>query len=690
MKSKLKHFGVSLICGILAITGLSMTACNGDSASLQPVNPVPTPENPNPSQPVPTEPLKEDSWRVISPDGTLGATVYLDQGKLYYYVQKGNVPVVNVSELGMDLKNSGMSLLEYKKSESSRITGEYDAISGKSAHVTYDCNQTVITFDGWGDFLLDVAVRAYDDGYAFRYSVYEKDGKSGELTVKEEKSQFALPEDSMTWSEMYNSSMDSKETYSYEEPWMGKRAKNLNYVDIPMPILYRAGKTDVYSLITESQLVGSGFYGSYMYVKAENETKGIFNMKHATAGNPETDNVISYPFTSPWRLGITGDLNTVVESDLVEKLYDDAEYWKPDNYDGLTEEEKEIYEYDWVEPGVTAWNWLVYQDKKAQSDWDLQKSYVDLAAEMGWKYSILDGGWNTGLDIEKCKALTAYAHEKGVKVIAWCDALRDFANGNKDLLVATLEQWKEMGIDGIKIDFFDGQNTTREKFSNEDVGNIKWYETIYQETAKLKMVVNCHGCNKPTGERRVYPNVINREAILGEEMYKHTTKLTGETVVNQLFTRGVIGPTDFTPVVNPLNSNFTKGAQMALAVLFESGQPSMADFEAAYRETVINDFYKSIPAAREKTVFLGGLPGEYFVQAVKAGDDWFVGGINAFVQNSHSVDFSFLGEGNFKADCFIDDGKGGIQKYPFELTKDSALPMDMSANGGFAIKIKKI
>ena len=52
------------------------------------------------------------------------------------------------------------------------------------------------------------------------------------------------------------------------------------------------------------------------------------------------------------------------------------------------------------------------------------------------------------------------------------------------------------------------------EFQGEDTEMIKWYETVYQECAKLKLVVNCHGSNKPTGERRIYPNVICREGSL--------------------------------------------------------------------------------------------------------------------------------------------------------------------------------
>ena len=38
-------------------------------------------------------------------------------------------------------------------------------------------------------------------------------------------------------------------------------------------------------------------------------------------------------------------------------------------FDQLTPEEQKIYDYDWVEPGVTIWSWLMYPD--SQSDMEL-------------------------------------------------------------------------------------------------------------------------------------------------------------------------------------------------------------------------------------------------------------------------------------------------------------------------------
>ena len=76
-----------------------------------------------------------------------------------------------------------------------------------------------------------------------------------------------------------------------------------------------------------------------------------------------------------------------------------------------------------------------------------------------------------------------------------------------------------------------------------------------------------------------------------------------------MFIRTVVGPTDFTPVVDPLSNGLTKAQQMALAVLYESGVNTMADVRSAYLDSEVRDFYMSVPALRDETLFLGGEPG---------------------------------------------------------------------------------
>ena len=108
-----------------------------------------------------------------------------------------------------------------------------------------------------------------------------------------------------------------------------------------------------------------------------------------------------------------------------------------------------------------------------------------------------------------------------------------------------------------------------------------------KECAKRKMVVNCHGSNKPTGERRIYPNVLNREGIKGNE----NKSVDAATIVNSMFTRMVVGPTDFTPTVDPLSKGMTIGSQIACSVLYESGLPSMADHPQTYARADINELF---------------------------------------------------------------------------------------------------
>ena len=643
--NKLKKLICIMLVGVVSVTAMAFGGCSGSNEQ---------------------SPQNRGTWKVVSPDKTISATVVMNgDGELSYSVNKGDTEVVKQSALGFAIKEDDFRILTFDKANSRKIQGSYENKSGKHKEVSYDCNETTLTFKGW-KFYLDITMRAYDDGYAFRYGIRAIDGSSGTLTVLAEKTEFSLPENASLWTQPYKSSSTQGEYFAYENPYVYRNVKSLGGEILAMPVLYQVGSDDVYSLITESELIGSGFYGSFLAEEENNYGTGVLQTVHTPAGCSENYNNVEYPFTSPWRIGITGTMNTVVGSELIEKVYDDVEAWKPDNYDELTEEEKQIYSYDWVEPGICAWSWLRYEKSEDQHNWTLQKQYVDLAADMGWKYTILDGGWNSDFDETKFLDFMDYANKKGVKVIVWCDALRSFANGNKSILEYNLDTWQSYGIAGIKIDFFSGETVKNPTHQGEDIDTVKWYEIVYQECAKRKMVVNAHGSNKPTGERRKYPNVINREGIYGNEFAAVDSTVT----VNHLFTRAILGASDFTPVVNPRNEGLTVAHQMALAVLFESGLPSMADFAEVYYDDTIMDFYKAIPSIRDEIVFLGGEPDYYYCAAIKAGDDWFVACVNSVSKSKVEIDFSFLGAGNYITD-FYTDSEDGVVKTQKEISSSS-------------------
>lgn len=644
-------------------------------------------------------------WTTVSPDGTIDATVVQDAyGEITLSVKKGDDYVLRPSAIGLDIEEDDFGFLTFQRKATESASGSYDNISGKVAHVDYTYNQTTVTFKAW-NFVLDVVVRCYDDGYALRYNVRKTDGSEGYMTVNTEKTAYTLPEESTIWGQKvkYSSTKNGLNFFSYEENYTKINADSLVSTDYyGYPVMYNVPDTDYYSLISESELIGSNFYGSVLKAPVGTEGEYILKTEHSPAGAKIDDNQVAYPFESPWRVGIIGDMKTVQESELIETVYYSGEedytdlYWKPDNYDELSAEEQAIYDYDWVDADLGAWSWLANGGANSQYNYALHRDYLNLAVQMGWKYVVLDANWGVNQTSEHLvtKQFCQEANALGIKVLVWYDSLNNFGNGDIEVLKAKLDHCVSLGISGLKIDFFDGQRTSGQTHQGEDIETIQWYETIYQECAKRKMVVNCHGCNKPTGERVKYPNVINREAVKGNE----NKKIAASDTINLLFLRGVIGPSDFTPVVNPLSANLTYAHQLAMSVLFESGLPSMADLPEAYLGTNVQEFFTTLPALRDKTVYLGGRLDSHYMAAVKGGDYWYVGVANSIVEQDLTIDFSFLDDdGTYVAEIYADkqdaetaseNGKSLVIS-TITVTKESKETFHILEKGGLAIRLYK-
>ena len=127
---------------------------------------------------------------------------------------------------------------------------------------------------------------------------------------------------------------------------------------------------------------------------------------------------------------------------------------------------------------------------------------------------------------------------------------------------------------------------------------------------------------------------------------------------------------------------------MALAVLFETGCPVMADTAEVYRDPQINSFYQSVPALRDDTLFLCGEPDMYYCAAIKSGDDWFVAGINTILPTEVSLDFSFLDGGDYTATFYVNaEDINQVDKTTKIINAQSDETIQMRRNGGFVIHL---
>lgn len=668
-----KRFWALCVLAVVFLLTFALAACDTDT-------PDPTPPD-NKDKP---------SWTLTSPDGTITLDVYFANGQIAYSVAKGDVTVVEKSNIGMATDKCEFVDLTFVESQTDSKTISYTNVSGKTKQVTTSYKQNILTF-AEGDYTLDVVFRTYNDGYAFRYNIRKADGSEGDFTVTDELTHFALPGNAKTYAMAVVTIvglLGGDEYYSYEDKYQYRSYKNLTNEQLGFPVLYsvKSGDDEVYSLITEADIYGREYHGSALQLDGTDGLKTI----HMPACGSEVSMKASYPFTSPWRVAVVGGPDTMVESTLVEDVYDEIEPWKPDDYDSLSEEEKQIYTYDWVKPGAAAWSYLNFDGdpakQAAQSNLELQRQYVDAIADLGWTWLVLDAGWDTGSFTEKVFVdFVQYANAKGVHIMVWADSYSSFYTRTQTS--ATLAKWAKWGIEGVKIDFFDGQGAPymSDKWKLESQQSLDdHYEMFYQEAAKYKMVVDCHGCNKPTGERRQYPHVINREAVRGYEFKNVDSKQTAYLP----FTRSSIGPTDFTPAIIPyLSGTVTVAHNMGLAVTLESGMPTFSDMPDHFTSGEYLDFYRNLPVVWDETKLVTADLGDYVVIARRSGNKWYVG-CTASYAGTIDVDLSFLGEGNFTARIWQDSEYNKVSQSSQSVTSTSKLSLTVQKGGGFTMIIE--
>ena len=590
------------------------------------------------------------TWSLPSPGGELKIVFARDKyGRLSYKVANGESVVLPNGTVGVqtDLCDFTLGLKYVGESKVTEKKETYKAISGKRSEVLDHYKEQTLTFEKDG-YYFDVILRAYDDGFAYRFAIRAENGNRVAMVVHEETSAYTLEAGAKVYCAIVTAGeLDVR--FNYETSYTEHKIEKLENRYVAYPILYTTDNKN-YVLLSESELYMDSYAGSM--------TQGIGNNTLKMHWAPVVHEVvINTDFTSPWRFGIAGDLGTIVESDMTEKLC-----------------ERTDEDYSWVEPGVTAWMWLS-EGYDGQSNFKRILEYVDLASEFGWKYLILDEGWqprstSSGKAYEGYYSwfpgLVQYAESKGVGLIAWVKYIDLNTTERLDLL----DEFASVGIKGIKADFFD----------NEDQATMDQMKAIYERCAKLKLVVNCHGANKPTGERVYWPNILNREAVNGEEYGGYDSY----NLTVWPFTRGVLGPMDLTPRLNTTGS-VTNGAQLAMNIVFECGIPCMASSVEEYRESVAKPLLMNLPAAWDDTKFIDGVVGKYTILARRSGENWYVGAVSKGNNKNLNLPLDFLDEDvTYTAYIFRDgSGRTNLKMDTQKVTAKDILTFGMLDGGGY-------
>ncbi len=549
---------------------------------------------------------------IRSPDAAVRFRVEADAaGHLIYTVDAFNGERLAPGRLGVVVGGRDLGAGGEPDPATTRQVWETFPWRGGKAQATNHCTAAIIPMrptDGAPAWTLEV--RVFNDGAAFRYRVPGE----GPRHLRGETTTWHVPPAATLWVQT--------DTDDYEGEYHAVRADAVlleetvdgqtrpTHLGPPVTVVYPDG---TYGLISEAAL--------FRYSGLTLRPEGGGRFRAAFEDDPEGWTHVG-EIVSPWRvIVLCRDLNGLVNSDVIAALNE-----PPDP--ALFPEGPNT---SWLRPGKAPCTWMVFGNDGAQ--WERQKWFVDLAADTGCEYLLVDAGWRSerwgwlkdGGDVwARAAELVRYAAGRGVGIVLW----HAFPEGRDDSPGLTTPEAREeffrecqkAGVKGVKIDFF----------NSESRATIEAYEDLLRRAAQHQLLVNFHGANKPTGEARTWPNEITREG-LREQEYVLWDVLPLSHYGALPFTRLAVGHADFLPGYLQARhlKNTTPVFQMAAVVVFSSPFLCWPDNPEAYRDSPWLHFVRTVPVTWDETrVLAGSVIGETVILARRKGEAWYVAVLN--------------------------------------------------------------
>ncbi|MCK5822231.1 MAG: glycoside hydrolase family 97 protein [Bacteroidales bacterium] len=624
-------------------------------------------------------------YKLTSPSENIEMLISVDRDSgIVGFVSFNGKDLMKFGPIQMDIEGVGVlgSGARVRKVHRSVIEKEFMPVVREKRAVVSDHYEELSLLFKKG-FRLDF--RAYDDGIAYRFRT-ELDG---EIQVNDESVRFDFLDNPMIYYPTEESFFThSERSYEY-----------LNLAEIPfekfasLPAL--VDRNDgIKMLLTEAHLedypglyiqgsrdskaVLTGLFPAYVLEEKLYRDRDMKPEKRA-AFIALTNGTRSFP----WRIAAFSKSDEeLIGNDIVLRLAP----------------ESRIDDTSWIKPGMVSWDWWNASNNvgvpfRSGVNTATYKYHIDFAADYGLEYVVLDEGWSVPADLfqlnPECDMdeIISYAKEKEVDIILWV-----LWNALDNDLDRALDQFKEWGVKGIKVDFM----------QRDDQAMVQYYWKIAKAAAQRELLVDLHGSYKPTGIRRAYPNCVNREGLKGLENAKWSDFISPDHDCTIPFIRMVAGPMDYTPgaMRNAQKDNFniafyrpmsqgTRCHQLALYVLYESPIQMLCDAPSQYyREPLVMDFLSVVPTVWDETIPLFGKIGDYLGVARKSGDSWFIGVITDWDAREFEIDLSFLEDGEFVLTEFVDGVNADQYGEDFEkktqtVSSKEKLTVKLAPGGGW-------
>ena len=637
---------------------------------------------------------------VSSPDGAVTVTVGVKNNQPYYTMNYHSKIIVLPSHLGFQVDNGNIgSHVKMTGKQYASKDETWSQVWGEDELVRNHYNELTVSFQEQtgAKKKMDVQFRVFNDGIGFRYILPEKI-KGEKYCVQEELTEIALAHDAKAWS------IPSNHTEYFEGIYTCDLLSKKDTVCTPLTIAY---EDSLFLAIHEAALKD---YASVNLTPRPAE-KGVMLLTALTPWQSGVKVYVEGELKTPWRtitIGKTaGDLMT---SRLMLNL----------------NEPTQIKDTSWIEPGryIGIW-WSIH---KKQNTWEMGpqhgattenvKRYMDFAARHGFSGVLAEGwnpGWGQGEQVTYLKSypdfdideVCRYAQQKGVRFIGHMESW-----GRASLIEQEMDEafawYQKLGIRVVKTGYvghlMDGKELAKSQYG------IRHYRKVIETAAKYQIMIDNHEPAMPTGIQRTWPNLMTQEGVRGQE-YNAWDRRGGNPpshTVTLPFTRGLAGPTDFTPaifncseIVPGTHPHSTLAKQLGEFVVIYSPLQMAADAIENYEGQPALTFIESCPTTWSKTLVPSGEIGQYITVARRERGDggrWFIGSITNETARQIELPLSFLdADTTYRAIIYEDAADADYETNPYamtirqtEVTRESILHLNLARSGGAAIRIEKV
>ncbi|WP_447642406.1 MULTISPECIES: glycoside hydrolase family 97 catalytic domain-containing protein [Chitinophagaceae] len=586
-----------------------------------------------------------------SPDNHITTTFFVRNDSLLYSVQYGEESIcTNTYGFQLAEHRYGTAITNLRIVHQETVNRDFDVRGVHSiARTSKNVYHILIgSLDRQKDF--DVFVYVYNNGVALSYAVQHHNQK-----LERDLSTTFFPESATYW--WQGDVVDYEGNYSQSNISELKEGQQMG---MPLTVSFPSGTL---AAVMESNLVN--FSGMHFVVSASQHS-----LIHTLAGRvePHTPVVLQ----SPWYIiMLSKDLNGLVNNDIVSDVANspDKHYYPQ----GL--------HTDWIKPGMALWSWMSNDRSVTPEN---MKRFTDYASALHISYNLIDEGWSywkaDGKDCwDLLKEQVDYAASKNIGIWIW-KAYPDRGNvkGLKDSadLNQFMKKCSELGVKGLKIDFFD----------SEKQPEIAFYGRAALLAAKYHLMIDYHGANKATGLEYTYPNVLTQEGVRGLEQEYNVNWPFHNTVLP--FTRYLSGPADFTPMsFRPFVYATTLAHQAATVVIYTSPFLCMGVDPADLLKSQALSYIENMPTTWDETIVLKESQlGKVAAFARRKGKKWYLAITNGEIPTSLHINLSFLsGKTNYALKQITDSKMTRTSSFANKsnINQQAVLHIDMPYGGGY-------